>query len=540
MINKERADKIIISYMKKIYGFARTKTLDIDTAEDLASRIMLEVYKALLKAETIFNINSYIFRIANNVYSRFILEEKNRVNLLDGDFEMFYEPSVFNSEMQERIRNEIAYLSNLQREIIILHYYEKLKLSEIAKKLNLPSGTIRWHLFEAKSNIKDGFTNKRIKSESSKKVIFSDLIFLGRIGFQSIDISEFLSKSIPQNIVYSVYREAKTASDIAKELDIPVAFIEDEITHLLENGFLKNMPSNKYLTNIYIIERIKENEQVIEKYLSKIIIKICDKYIHQLFKAFKPSQMDEIRDKIYIPQNDYNFFMWSLVSYACGKVFEITDRNTELAKFAIKRNDGGKNIAIAMINDSLKSLESYNNTFFEMVSDFVTANNNRVKIWQFYSPYDNRDHKYTDWTNLIFEYFYTYLGNKLPKIPENIDVYKKLFDKGYLVSKGNSEYVNMVVSNLSEAAFFKMIPAVPDEFKSISAQLDEDFFNIKKSSFPPHLQNLCKAMNKNIMASGLVRMKILDYLLKRGILKPLKKHQKKTVNMIMFNDIIPL
>ncbi|MCL2064382.1 MAG: hypothetical protein FWG98_08425 [Candidatus Cloacimonetes bacterium] len=60
-MDKEKADKIITDFIDKIYGFALSKTLDINQAEDLASRISFEAYKSLLRVESIHNINRYIY-----------------------------------------------------------------------------------------------------------------------------------------------------------------------------------------------------------------------------------------------------------------------------------------------------------------------------------------------------------------------------------------------------------------------------------------------------------------------------------------------
>ena len=57
---------------------------------------------------------------------------------------------IIRDETEARLHKEIAYLSKLQRKIVIASYYEHKKQQEIANELGIPLGTVKWHLFEAK------------------------------------------------------------------------------------------------------------------------------------------------------------------------------------------------------------------------------------------------------------------------------------------------------------------------------------------------------------------------------------------------------
>ena len=62
-------------------------------------------------------------------------------------------------------RQEIAYLSKLQRRIVIAYYFENHKQADIASELGIPLGTVKWHLFEAKKELKRGMDKMRKASE---------------------------------------------------------------------------------------------------------------------------------------------------------------------------------------------------------------------------------------------------------------------------------------------------------------------------------------------------------------------------------------
>ena len=59
---KQKADALITEYLPKIYGFAVSKSFSYDEAEDLCSDIVNELYRSLLAADKIYNIDGYVWR----------------------------------------------------------------------------------------------------------------------------------------------------------------------------------------------------------------------------------------------------------------------------------------------------------------------------------------------------------------------------------------------------------------------------------------------------------------------------------------------
>jgi len=78
-MEKQQADKLIVEYLPKIYGFAMKKSFSFDEAEELSSDIVTEVYLSFLSANEILNIDGYVWRISEHVYSKFPLL-KARIN----------------------------------------------------------------------------------------------------------------------------------------------------------------------------------------------------------------------------------------------------------------------------------------------------------------------------------------------------------------------------------------------------------------------------------------------------------------------------
>ena len=47
------------------------------------------------------------------------------------------------AEVIHRLQSQIAYLSKLQRRIVIAYYFENRKQTDIAKELDIPLGTVK-------------------------------------------------------------------------------------------------------------------------------------------------------------------------------------------------------------------------------------------------------------------------------------------------------------------------------------------------------------------------------------------------------------
>ena len=117
-----------------------------------------------------------------------------------------------NTEAIHRLQAEIAYLSKLQRRIVIAYYFENRKQADIARELGIPLGTVKWHLFESKKELKRGMDTMRKPSELKFNPIkFNSYGINGSVGTKSPD--EFLRSTLSQNICYCVRNTAKTINE---------------------------------------------------------------------------------------------------------------------------------------------------------------------------------------------------------------------------------------------------------------------------------------------------------------------------------------
>jgi RNA polymerase sigma-70 factor (ECF subfamily) len=74
-------------------------------------------------------------------------------------------------ELREQLDEALSRLSDVQREVVMLHDLEGWKHREIAERLGLPSGTVRSHLHFARKALRGslgGIVGDHIKGKMSK------------------------------------------------------------------------------------------------------------------------------------------------------------------------------------------------------------------------------------------------------------------------------------------------------------------------------------------------------------------------------------
>lgn len=172
MMNRIDAERLTVEYVKQIYGFALKRCANTQDAEDLTQEISLKLYRTLMKRDDIENTVKFVWTIAHNALANYYrgkksvgigicVDELAEVLPSGGDIS----ENIIRAETEGHLHREISYLSSLQRSIVIAYYYENKKQDDIARTLCIPLGTVKWHLFEAKKELRKGMELMRASSE---------------------------------------------------------------------------------------------------------------------------------------------------------------------------------------------------------------------------------------------------------------------------------------------------------------------------------------------------------------------------------------
>lgn len=361
-MNRHDAERITTEYLKPIFGFALKRCKNHQDAEDLCQEIVLRVFRTLLTKDDIDDIGKYIWTVAHNSLSNYYRDSANSMVGIsideysdvitdpDAEFDIDDERESFH-----RLQHEIAYLSKLQRRIVIAYYFENLKQSDIAKELGVPVGTVKWHLFEAKKELKRGMNTMRKSSELKFNPIkFHSIGLNGSIGTKSLD--EFFRSPLSQNICYCVRNSAKTVAEIADDLGVSPVYVETEAEFLEEYGFLK-AHGDKYIVNFIISEPTAE----LLKMQDNMYKRATELFANELYDELvcggildDPdilcSQTDDPISLKVSPKADRNFILWALIPFIAAFSGEkLMDERITFSDVATVRPDGAYNICHASV-----------------------------------------------------------------------------------------------------------------------------------------------------------------------------------------------
>src|SRR5699024_2308362 len=186
-------------------GLSLKRCKSIHDAEDLSQEIAIRAFRALLIKDDVVDMGKFIWTVAHNTLSNYYRDSaKSMVGVsIDEVAELIADPyseldTDDNIEAIHLLQTEIAYLSKLQRRIVIAYYFENRKQADIAQELGIPLGTVKWHLFEAKKELKRGMDTMRKPSELKFNPIkFHSYGINGSVGKKSPD--EFFRSTRLQN-----------------------------------------------------------------------------------------------------------------------------------------------------------------------------------------------------------------------------------------------------------------------------------------------------------------------------------------------------
>lgn len=534
MMKKQHADQLILQYRDKCFGFALEKTRNIAQAEELAADIVCEVYASFLNAEEIVNPDGYVYRVASNVCAKYIHRLATGRSLADiGEITVPHEDrtqeDLENAEGLARLRQEIGFLSERQRTVIYLHYYEKRSVSEIAARLKISAGTVKWHLSDARCALKEELMMEAANNSLTVNPIrFASMGIDGYPGEKG-STEDIFDTRIKQNIAFACYHTPMSAEEIARTLNIPAAYIEDELKPLVEYGYLDPTDRGKnpkYRTNMYITDNRKCSEADNDLY-REAAEKYCDLVYPRLFEAF-----DAAEDNwgFFCDGNDKNFMKYSLVMaynfcHLGGFGSETRDN------FKVKRPDGGCFIAHACVTDDCRT-EPERSPYW--VCGYMFHDNGTIGKVSLDCRFSDRSEKmWHDDLNSDWESLYEFIRAGCDPKKIAVEKYKRLCDKGYIyqdrvqiVSHYSDEQYK--IEDLKRRLLDKA-PALPEEIKAYAKSFDDRLYELLKDLYPAHIRPICRMYCTNALVEASFVPYLIEKMLERGMLKPLTELQKKSV-----------
>lgn len=552
-VDKQTAENTIAQYLKPVFGFALKRCRTIEDAQDLSQEILFKAFRALCIKDDINDISKFIWTVAHNALNNYYRDNaKNIVGVsVDEVAELIASPNAVydlndETDVIKNLQSEIAYLSKIQRKIVIAYYFENRKQVDIAKSLGISLGTVKWHLFESKKELKRGI-NKMKKSSELKfnPVKFEAYGLSGSIGTKSLD--EFFRSALSQNICYCVRNNAKTINEIAGDLGVSPVYVESEVEFLEEYGFLL-YEKKKYIVN-FVIDEPSPKLLAIQNYM---YTRAAGLFANDLYDELISTgildnpdivcgQTDEPVSFANSPRADYNFILWSLIPYIAARSgSDLTKQHISFEEVATYRPDGGHNICHASVAADETRLPKEWVHMKNWIGPMWNGRDDGQYMWQIDSEYSDRP------------------GIKERNVQEEQRRVLSLFneEKEHLLSKHDYAYLaelGYIKTNGDYDGHFKSAwqivilngKEIRDKLLAIGTHIKEKhwaefealkipFVKAMLEEIPPHLRKVREHELQYVFHSdGWFLLHCVTVLLKNGKLHEPAKGQRKALSTII-------
>ena len=552
-MNRQDVEKTLTEYLKPIFGFALKRCKSIHDAEDLSQEIAIKAFRALLIKDDVADMGKFIWTVAHNTLSNYYRDAANSMVCVSVNeiAELIADPysdseTDDNTEAIHRLRSEIAYLSKLQRRIVIAYYFEKRKQADIARELDIPLGTVKWHLFEAKKELKRGVIMTRNHGEIKFNPIrLTRICCNGSAGTKGSN-ANFFRSALSQNIAYSVRNSYKSVNEIADELGVSPVYVESEAEFLYEYGFLLKK-GDKFISNIIIDEADEEIIRLHDEMYGKATALFAD----ELFDTLCGSGLlkdDRILGGRYgnismtaDPTKDENFLLWSLIPYITangGK--DLLKETVSFEEAATNRPDGGHNICSADVLNFDAPKPKYDDSMSKFCGCCWNSYEN-LTLWQCDSEWSERR---------IGEHYLAPVTQDLMLLKQWINdaelsaaEYARLAERGYISMLNENDDMKIVPRCviLENPEIKSELLAVGDKIKEKHweelCRMRDNFIGAVLDKTPPHLHKArIFGLQHTFFSDPWFILYVLKHLTENGRLKPPTVEQKKMLMTVIAID----
>jgi len=161
MSGQKHFNKIYNEYHKMVRNVLFNMTGQ-DVLDDLTQETFIRIWAGLPRFALRSSIQTWIYRITVNTATDH-LRKKKSMNNLDSELK---EKSTENSSPEvsytEIISEALSGLEDDFRVVVVLFYFEELSIKQIAKILELPEGTVKSRMHNAKKKMQDFFSKKGV------------------------------------------------------------------------------------------------------------------------------------------------------------------------------------------------------------------------------------------------------------------------------------------------------------------------------------------------------------------------------------------
>ena len=326
------------------YLFCVKRISDTEVAKDLSQDILYEALRVIASGKEFVSFYSWYWKMARNKYADYSTNKKDSIlpmEMAGGMATELPQPieNIITTEEILQLNFALSRLATIHREILIRFYLKEQSVKQIANELDIPDGTVKRRLFDAKKNLKERFQTMNTIGKTAYAPADVNWFF-GYSAGKAADLMN--STKICAQVMVICRNEAKTVNEIADEMGIAPIYLEEIIEKLVHTELLVSHTKDKYIANHCIFPY--------EKYVEAEIY-ACDIFHNDGYAEKINTILFHLKDKItaldfYGNDFDYHYLLWILYVIA-SDFFGVHSRDYYIQKYNIK-DEAERNFRMTM------------------------------------------------------------------------------------------------------------------------------------------------------------------------------------------------
>ena len=150
-------------YEKPIFNTVYRIVCDYDDATDVTQNTFIKAYKNLGKFNERYKFFSWLYKIAVHESLNFLKYKRNNDELNENIQTSERQPDerMLDAERDQQVQDALIQISEDQRTVIVLFYFQDLSYTEISQILDISEKTIKSRLFEGRQILRNLLTSVR-------------------------------------------------------------------------------------------------------------------------------------------------------------------------------------------------------------------------------------------------------------------------------------------------------------------------------------------------------------------------------------------
>ena len=538
-MDKQQAAEFLHGQMKPVYGYCLRRCASPQDAEDLAQEILLRAFDALLHREAA-DPERYLWTIARNTLANHYRERARCTVGVPAEAvdDTDLQSALLAQDEARRLHSAVAQLARQQREIVVRHYFHSMTAADIADELGLPIGTVKWHLFEARKELKHHMTHPREASHLKFDPIrFSAFGTEGSIGPDGSPWRVFRSR-LHQNIAYACWRRDLTAPQIADALGVSPVYIEDEVARMADQGYLTEAHGS-YRCAILLTEMSNHLTELSDGMYRTAAACIAPA-LHKALSESKQWSGSGLHTGAESPDSpDHSYTLWALLPWCIAS--SAPDPSHAFASVATLRPDGARNIVYASIDVSGTQKPAMYEQMENHFSGPCWNEQGGMTLWQLdtcWSEHRIGEVYHHEAMTALGQLRRFFEGSTLSR-----EEYAQMAQHGLLHCEGDPDGLftaRLLPVWISGQAvkndLLRIAREVYDLHRSTLEAAKAPYTQALLEVTPPHMHPLRRYMLQNVFHSGWFIMHCLNHLIETGRLIPPTEAERRSLHTVLLTD----